>query len=868
MRVLPLYEAPPLLAIEEAEPLDTNPNCERCPFHENDGQTCMNPEGDPGGILFVSDFPTVGEAKAGVPLIGKSGKAFRSLVERNYDGPYAIDNAFKCLPTKHVIKKNKAKAVKYAAECRGYLADTIEQAQPERIITMGPWAAYSVLGRTLPIYSVRKSYDFMSDGTPVFMLMNPAAVFHNRFIKGWFEEDLIWAINEDPPYNRKGCCRIIETETDARQAWEDLSISPHFVYDCETAGDMYNGDFKVISVALSAQGERDAYVWSDKALANPKCVEYLKRLFIDPNITQCAHNALFDNKAIRIYFGWDIQGKWIDTLDYRRLLAADASGKLEHVQELVGFGGSKEEADYYLTDAIKNCRLKNPKPVPEHKQWCFDAIKTGQCVTPKQYAYGLLPDDVRDRYNALDTVSTSVYLDLAEEQLRDKEKKLYEKLYEPAINAVAQIELWGMYVNPDNLDNFCTYVDTELAEIEKRFSMYSDWTMEAFKQEFNPRSVRHVRHVMFERLGSKPIKFTGGGAPSTDKEVLQALQHSNQLARDMTAHRRIAKLSGSFAHGMEIHVKKDGRIHPSFNISGTETGRLSCNAPNLMAIPRPEDPESKMCRDIFGSEGDDTVIVQLDYSQLELRVAAALSGDEKMKQIFIDGKDYHQGTAELISQVAWGITPEEVEKKHRSFAKQVNFGLVFGMTDEGLAERLGCSVAEARKIRQAVLGTFTKLDRWIKNQLAFGRKYGGVWVPWDDESAKWRPLWKIADDKFGVRNNAENSTFNTPIQGKASYYCLASIPETVRWVIEDRVPRTKVVLTVHDSILFETPRKHVDEVVHCGREIMTQWDSGGVPLVVDAEVGPYWGSLKKYATEKEYYNMASDKREDYWCAAA
>lgn len=870
MRLLPLYEEIPKTAIELVDPLDTDPSCTRCPFNEGATQICMNPEGDPGGILFVSDFPTKEEEKAGRPLIGRTGRQFRLLVERNYSGPYAIDNAFKCSPDKQVILKKKIQALKHIAECRPYLADTIKQAQPKRIITMGPWSAYSVLGRSLPMFSVRKSYDYTNSGIPVFMLMNPAVVFRNRFVKGWFEEDLIWAMNcDDPPSPKScgGCSRIIETADEAKEAYEDISLSPHFVYDCETAGDMYNGDFKIISVAVAAQGEQDAWVWADKALANEKCCDYLRMLFEDPSIAKCAHNAPFDNKAIVVHFGWDIKGRWIDTLDYRRLLAADASGKLEHVQELVGFGGSKEEADKYLNAAIKNCRLKNPEPVEPHKQWCFDAIREGKCDTPKQYAFGLLPDDVRDRYNGLDTISTSVFLDLAEEQLRDKERNIYRKLYEPAIKAISQIELWGMFVEKDNLDNFISYVDTEIKGIEERFESYNQLIQDEYGQDFNPKSTRHVRFIMFDKMGARPIKFTESGLPSTDKSVLEALQHNNQLARDMMAHRRIAKLSGSFAHGMEKFIKRDGRIHPSFNISGTETGRLSCTAPNLMAIPRPEDPESKMCRDIFGAEGDDTVLVQLDYSQLELRVGAMLSGDEKMKQIFIDGKDYHQGTAELISQIAWGISPEEVEKKHRSFAKQVNFGLVFGMTDEGLAERLGCTVAEARKIRQAVLGTFNKLDRYIKSQLAFGKKYGGVWVPWDEESAKWRPLWKIADQKRGVAINAENSTFNTPIQGKAAYYCLASIPEIINWLEEDMVP-AKVVLTVHDSIIFETKRSAVDEVVHGGREIMTQWDSQGVPLVVDAEVGPYWGSLKKYVTKKEYHALSSENQKDVWCAAA
>jgi DNA polymerase-1 len=235
----------------------------------------------------------------------------------------------------------------------------------------------------------------------------------------------------------------------------------------------------------------------------------------------------------------------------------------------------------------------------------------------------------------------------------------------------------------------------------------------------------------------------------------------------------------------------------------------------------------------------------VDYSQLELRVASMLCQDPKMLAIWQSGVDYHQRTAELISKVAWGIDPSQVTKEHRSKAKVPNFGVIYGMTSRGLAAKLGCSVREAEKIINAIKGEFVVFDRWCKDQVAQARKTGFVWTWWAGLPARRRPLFNVDSRAPGKRSNAENGAVNTPVQGTASDFCLASITELVPWIIKSKLP-VELVLTVHDSIMFHARSDVLEEVAVNAQRIMTQWESAGVPLVADMKRGISWGSLVDY----------------------
>lgn len=270
----------------------------------------------------------------------------------------------------------------------------------------------------------------------------------------------------------------------------------------------------------------------------------------------------------------------------------------------------------------------------------------------------------------------------------------------------------------------------------------------------------------------------------------------------------------------------------------------NCHEPNLQNISRPKDEDAKYARDLFVAL-DDWELLEVDYSQLELRVATMLCQDPKMLEIWKSGVDYHRRTAESIAGVAWGIKPDQVTSEHRSSAKTVNFGIIYGMTVPSLAKRIGCSVSLADKIYKSVTGEFRVFSKWCKQQIENARRTGHVWTWWAGQRARRRPLWSIADHDEKRRSNAENGAVNTPVQGTASDFCLASISVLIDWLLGSGLP-AELVLTVHDSVMFHARSDVIDEVGSNAQRIMTQWDSAGVPLVVDMKRGKSWGSLEDY----------------------
>lgn len=302
------------------------------------------------------------------------------------------------------------------------------------------------------------------------------------------------------------------------------------------------------------------------------------------------------------------------------------------------------------------------------------------------------------------------------------------------------------------------------------------------------------------------------------------------------------------ARNFGLNVEED-HSHVTAGIVTHNSGRSSCSSPNLQNIPRAADSEDgKRARDCFVAPSG-KVLVQLDYSQLELRIAALISGDTAMADLFRSGVDFHLGTAKLISKLAWGIEPEQVTKVHRTGAKAFNFGIAYGKTDRSLAAELGIDASRAAQIRKAIFGAFVDYGEWCKEAISHARQHGGCWTIWEGERARWRSLWRIADDTEEgafAASKAKNGALNTPIQGTASDFCVASIARLVD-MVDRRELDAEVVLPIHDSIMLVCPEKTWKDSALAARDAMTSypWCTEHVPLEVDVEVGAKWGSLEK-----------------------
>ena len=866
MRQLPLYESPPLSALEQATPLAVDRNCQRCPLPKltSPKNVCLSAEGEPGGLLVVGEAPLRTDDALGRPLMSEGGKLLRTMVQNFWKGPVAYDLAVRCYA-------KDAKLERVVEACRGYLAATAREVQPTRIVVVGSTAAFSVMGRSVAAMLQRRSYAYLPQlgarPIPVFFVGHPAMATRNRFVRRWFEDDMKWALSAEPPMPPwDAMVHIVETADDARRAVEYLRSFERVAFDCETAGQTYSPSFRVVAISFCAEGDSDSFLWPREAIVNPATREILKAYLADPRAKKSGQNVKFDMQAVLQEFGIWPEGIDADTRLWLKLLDSEAMANLAKMAERVGMGGMKEEnreakeravkavrdilaAEKRREKAIEKGKKPGPPPPPLSSVGVDGELerivrakdhKGEDLFESESWVYAVLDKlerPVMHRYNARDSVATAALCEHYEPLLAAEPgiRMVWDKIVSGASAAIAQVEAWGIPADRDTLLMFDRHLELMEVEAHAKLNGYFPGT--------NWNSVPQLRDILFKQLGLPSVKLTDSNEESTDKEVLEELKHKHPMIPALIEYRRVTKLRSTYARGMLPYIRPHGRIHPSILLDGARSGRTSCKDPNLQNIPRPDSPEGKMARDVFCCAPGYT-FVQADYSQLELRIAAMLSDDPVMIDIFESGVDFHLRTAQMVSQMMWGIPPEKVEKKHRSQAKSVNFGVLYGKTAGSLAEEFGVSRAEAQKVMDAILGKFSKLARWCKDRLTESRKCGDTFTEWDGARARRRSLWRIAEPDDGIRITAENGAVNTPIQGTASDYCIASLVAAVEWIKQDAVP-AKLILPVHDSLLFEVRNDAVDEVVYQVRRIMESWPSGRVKLAADVEVGRSWGSLEK-----------------------
>lgn len=851
MKALPLYKDPPFAPVETSAFLEDDIECDRCELHSEARHHICIPSDDgengitsPGGILVVGEGPAREDDSEGRPLADRMGGAYlRSLVDQYYQGDVVYDLGTRCWNGTKILEEE------YFDRCRPYLANTVARVEPSRVIALGPWGAYAVTGRKIRNSTCRRGYGWLYEyDSPVYFLSSPHEVRGNRFLREQFESDLEWALTapipKAPPF--KSIVNIVETYEDALVAERDLERYPWVTFDCETSGPLFDATFTLLCVALCGKGANDTWLWGREALNNPRIAKVLARIMTNPKIKKGGQNIKFDILAI-----WCGLKVWCaptvyDTRLQRKLIFAEADAKLETMAELIGMGGHKKEAQDALKLAVKELRKAStspdePRPALDRLPAMIEAIirlNDTSGDTLKKWAYALLPDNILYRYNARDTLSTDRLAIHLEEELEDEPEleHHWEIGVRRAINAFARIEANGIAVSEDGVRAFNKLLKHQIDEATVKIYAYG---------EFNPNSTPQIREILFKKLRLRPVKKTKGTKmPSTDAASLEVLSKQHSFPGDLLTYRKLCKLKSVYAEPMITFIRADGRVHPTFNLDGARSGRGSCNEPNLQNIPRAGTPAGKMARDIFIAPPG-RKLVELDYSQLELRVAAMLSGDMVMRQIFVDGHDYHQRTAELISMLKWKIEPSQVKKEHRDVAKTFNFGLLYGMTDEGLAARLKCPVEEAAMLRAAIMGKFHQLDRWIQRMLREARASGVTYTYWNGKKARRRPLYGVIDGDNRKRSNAENSSYNTPVQGSAADFCLFSLCAIIEWLEEAKLD-AMVVLTVHDSIIIEVADAQVKKVINGAKRIMESWPSAGkldVPLKADVKLGQTWGSL-------------------------
>lgn len=858
MKRLPLYPQLPQALVAQIDATELNPSCTRCDLHEGVRTPCLRPEGEPGGVLLIGDHPGKMEDQLGRPFVGVSGKNLRDIVRRHWAGPIAYDSAIRCAPGARKVSD------KHIDHCRSYLTQVIQDVRPQRIVLLGGAAMEGFFGLRPGMPSVRQGFGFyfneLDDAIPVFFTVNPVMAARNRFWAKALDRDLAFALTatvQEVDFAALGTY-LVEDEHDAAVAFRKLKAAGAITYDVETHGRVGNSDFRLESVTLAPDYGDDGYTWTRRALRDPATVAWLVKLLQLSTAGKITQNGKYDDLSVLATTGASVGPVLYDTRLGRKLLEPEAHAKLEILAFLVGMGGHKEEAHSRLNEIKKELRrLANP-PSPLTPKGNVRKIRPPAFDVPGRtltqiamgeeadaFAFGYLDDETLYRYNARDVFSTRAVAAKDMPVVQARAKLVWEEITAKANVAVRHMERWGMGCDRDAVKNFSAYCTSILDETRARLDT-------AVSKDFNPDSPAQVGDLLFKKLKLRSYKKTASGADSTDAAVLESLEDKSPIVRDILRWRKYRKLNSNYAEGMLIHIREDGRVHPSFLLDGTGTGRASCQDPNLQNIPRAKgDPDAKLARSCFVA-APGWSLLEFDYGQIELRVAAYLANDRAMIADFQAGIDIHLNNATELCEAAFGI-PRKVWDKmskderdpYRSRIKTATFGKLYQKSIAAMAREFGIEFHEMEKLDARIWGKYKRLARWCKEQIVEARRTGEVWTYWNGQKALRRPLWAIGDNDERIRKHAENASVNTPVQGTAAHYTMASLMPIVDFILEEELP-AKLCATVHDSVILEVRDDALVYVAGGVKSIMTGHNLGDVPLVVDAKTGPNWGSMADY----------------------
>ena len=402
---------------------------------------------------------------------------------------------------------------------------------------------------------------------------------------------------------------------------------------------------------------------------------------------------------------------------------------------------------------------------------------------------------------------------------------LYRDMELPLCDVLYHMEKRGIRIDRNQLEQFGDMLTRRIADCEKVIFSYSDGT-------FNINSPKQLGEVLFDKLGLPPSKKTQKGY-STNAEVLEKLKDKHPIIPAIMDYRMLTKLKSTYADGLLKEIGEDGRVHTTFQNLVTATGRLSSTEPNLQNIPVRTDLGAEI-RKMFVPEPG-CVLVDADYSQIELRVLAHIADDQAMQKAFCDRVDIHTATA---SQV-FGIPVEEVTPLQRRHAKAVNFGIVYGISEFSLAEDIGVSRYEAREYIDNYLANYSGVRSYMKQVVADARESGFTRTLY----GRRRYVPELKSSNFNVRSAAERVTLNTPIQGTAADIIkLAMI--RVENALAESFPEAKLLLQVHDELIVECPEEQAEAVAALVSREMEGVAQLKVPLTAEAHFGKSWYEAK------------------------
>ena len=401
------------------------------------------------------------------------------------------------------------------------------------------------------------------------------------------------------------------------------------------------------------------------------------------------------------------------------------------------------------------------------------------------------------------------------------EDALYNEIEFPLAQVLADMTRTGVLVDKDGIEQFGVKLREELEQVLTRIHM------ETGSATFNPNSPKQLGEMLFDTMGLPHGKKTQRGW-STDAETLESLREY-PLVEDVLQYRAYQKLNSTYVEGLLKVIGEDGRIHSTFNQTEARTGRLSSDNPNLQNIPIRTELGSQLRAYFVAKPG--CVLVDADYSQIELRILAHITGDEHMQQAFLNGEDIHRSTAAKI----YGIPQSEVTPRLRSSAKAINFGIMYGKGAYSLSKDIGVTVKEADAFLKNYLAAFPSVSGYMDKTIADAKANGYVSTLF----GRRRTLPELASTNFNVRASGERMARNTPIQGTAADVIKLAMVRVWKRLRDEKMA-SRLILTVHDELIVEAPEAEAEQAARILREEMEGCVQYAVPLSTDVHAGKNW----------------------------
>lgn len=523
-------------------------------------------------------------------------------------------------------------------------------------------------------------------------------------------------------------------------------------------------------------------------------LEIFRPFFESETVMKIAHNLKYDYKVLHQY-GVKIKGLLFDTMIAHYLLNPDGRHGMDYLSEV------------YL----------NYKPV---------SIES--LIGKKGKTQGSFRDvdlAAQTQYAAEDADVTFQLYELFAPQLKKESlEDLFFKVEMPLMEVLAKMELAGVSLDEEWLRQESKDLENDLKQLETKI-------FELSGEEFNMNSPKQLGEILFEKLQLDPkAKKTKTGQYATSEDVLQKLSSKHEIIKYILEYRTYQKLKSTYVDALPSQIEKtDNRVHTNFSQTTAATGRLASVNPNLQNIPI-RTLRGQQIRGAFVA-GEGKKIISADYSQIELRLIAEISGEENMIKAFQNGEDIHASTAAKLFKVPL----EEVTKTQRSQAKTVNFGIIYGQGAFALAEQTGLSRSEAKQLIDSYYETYPKLKEFMAEQVQKARQMGYV----ETILGRKRHLKDINSNNFVVKGHAERNAVNAPIQGSAADIIKMAMIK-IDEAFEKENLQTKMLLQVHDELLFESPEQEVEAASIVIRKEMETAFASKVPLLVELGTGKNW----------------------------